>query len=77
MKKYRKITLPKPTYRKNICVDGMLEMDHKGIRMTKIDVFVTCDKRGKTISFGNVVEGVLMSVPMEDIADVLSEALSW
>lgn len=81
MKKYRRIDLnarnKKPSLRKSIEVPGVLIQYHKGIKNGIIDVFVTCDDKGKTISFSHMIEGVMISIPVESIADLLKEVLAW
>lgn len=81
MKKYRRIDLnarnEKPDLKKAVEVTGILAMDHKGVRPTTIDVFASCDKKGKTISFSHMIEGILISVPVEALEDLLKEVLAW
>lgn len=81
MKKYRRIDLnarnKKPSLRKSIEVPGVLIQDHKGIKNGIIDVFTTCDEKGKTISFSHIIEGIMITVPVEAIEDLLKEVLAW
>ena len=77
--KYPRVDLlnKKQKIRKSIEITGLLEQDHKGIKPAIIDIFVTCDDRGKTISFYNMVEGVMITVPFEGISDLLKEVMDW
>ena len=79
MKKYKRknLTQGKPTLRKSTEVPGLLHTDHNGINQKTIDVFVTCDARGKSISFSELIEGVMITVPVEPLADLLKEVLEW
>lgn len=75
---YKKIdTLRKPSLKKMIAVNGLLHEDHQGIRHAVIDVIISCDDRGKTISFCNEVEGVMMQVQLLEIEDLLKEGIEW